>query len=264
MNLIQKYKKLLLEAGFSEAKKNSLHYFKETNNYVAFIVDIVDGDGIEIYYGFASTAFTRIKGDGTALINHGVSKDDIALRQKTRIYSEKDELCAEQAICEYYQKYRNVSKEQLLILAKEKRKNFIDSINDKLKPLGFKKKNSNWTRALNDEYYVSFYAQKSAYSDRYYFNIYIGLFGTNDYGDCFYTRVSPGNDTIDWQLISAQEFMFWLNSVIENILMPIITTPLSELGARNKTWEGCTCQRNKCENCWVQKNLWEARGDRGR
>ncbi len=261
MNLIQKYKDLLLSAGFSEAKKVELRFFRETNNYVAFIVDIVSNDGIEIYYGFASTAFTRIKGAEADLINFGVNKDDITLRQKTTITTEEDEPRVAQVIYEYYQKYCSATKEELLMLASEKRKEFISIITRRLKALGFKKKNHTWTYALDGKHYVSFNAQKSAYSDGYYFNIYIGLFKTKDYGDCFYKRVSMEGDMTDWQLVTEQDFTLWLNSVIETILLRVIRTPLDELGKEKDIWLGCLCNREKCESCWVKKNLWEANAD---
>ncbi|MBQ4102570.1 MAG: DUF4304 domain-containing protein [Oscillospiraceae bacterium] len=260
MTSIQKYKDLLLAAGFSEAKELPLHFFKETNSYVAFIVNIVCNDGVEICYGFSSTAFTRMSGDEMALINYGVRSEDITLREKEKITASEDEARVAQTIYEYHQRYCAVSKEELLLLAKEKRKGFVNIISDQLKPLGFKKKNSTWTYSLNENYYVSFNAQKSAYSDSYYFNIYIGLFGTNNYGDCFYTRVSPQNDVTDWQLISKEEFLSWLHTMIETDLLPIINTPLAELGAKKDIWQGCYCKREKCQNCWVEKNLWEAKG----
>ena len=36
----------------------------------------------------------------------------------------------------------------------------------------------------------------------------------------------------------------------------------SELGKESRIWTGCPCQRDRCEACWVEKNLWEARGEK--
>ncbi len=256
--MIKKFSKLLLDAGFLEAQKRPLNFYKVINDCVAFIVDIVDGESIEIYYGFSLTSFKKMKGAEYTLIDGGVYKEDITLRQKERITSKEDEIKAENTICEFYQKYRYVSKDELLALAEEKRNNFLKIITGKLKPYGFRKNGrSTWTKDLSNKYYVSFNAEKSSYSDEYCFNVYIGQFGTSAYGDCFRTRVSPEKtDIIDWQLISQEKFSLWIDSLIESMLFPIISKPLIELGAKDYIWQGCKCDRLKCKNCWVEKNIW--------
>ena len=55
--MIKRISNLLLDAGFLEAEKRPLNFYKVVNDCVAFIVDIVDGESVEIYYGFSSTAF---------------------------------------------------------------------------------------------------------------------------------------------------------------------------------------------------------------
>ena len=42
-------------------------------------------------------------------------------------------------------------------------------------------------------------------------------------------------------------------------LEKIICTPLMELGEIASYWSGCYCNRQKCESCWMQKNLWDAK-----
>lgn len=256
--MIKKFSKLLLDAGFLEVEKRPLNFYKVVNDCVAFIVDIVDGESVEIYYGFSSTAFTKMKGCENALIEGGVYKEDITLRKKETITSEEDEIKAEKTICEFYQKYHGVSKDKLLALAEEKRNNFLKIITEKLKPYGFRKNGrSTWTKDLSNKYYVSFMALKDSYCDQYYFNVYIGQFGTRAYGDCFRTSVSPEKtDITDWQLISQEKFSLWLDSLIERILFPIISKPLIELGEKEFIWQGCKCDRLKCKNCWVEKNIW--------
>lgn len=144
-------------------------------------------------------------------------------------------------------------------LIKEKRKQFINQIAVKLKPLGFKKKATNWTKSLDTNYYVMFNAQKSAFADEYYFNIYIGKNGTDDYGDCYYTRIAPDSKyPLDWQTISKEDFDLFLDDTAVIVLQDIINTPLKILGKRENVWCGCTCNRKKCAECWVEKNLWEA------
>ena len=42
-------------------------------------------------------------------------------------------------------------------------------------------------------------------------------------------------------------------------LEKIISTPLGALGQISSYWAGCHCNHKKCESCWMQKNLWEAK-----
>ena len=103
-----------------------------------------------------------------------------------------------------------------------------------------------------------FNVQKSSFSDEYYFNVYISKNGTNKYGDCYYTRVAPqGMCPMDWQALTKEEFDFFLEETVLPTLSKIINTPLNDLGKISAYWSGCHCKRNKCESCWIEKNLWD-------
>mgnify|MGYP003305324356 CR=1 FL=1 len=92
-----------------------------------------------------------------------------------------------------------------------------------------------------------FNAQKSTYSDEYYFNVYIGKNGTNDYGDCYYTRIIPYDMCpMDWQALSNEEFESFLDQMVLPFLNIIIDTPLNALGKNSSYWSGCYCERTKC------------------
>lgn len=263
---MEHYREQLLNAGMAEPtrwKSSSWHwlFYKPTTSLTAFVVNLRGGDyDIEVVYGYASTAFTRMAGDENALIEGGVRDEDITIREKVLICDKSDEEIAKEQIQELYAKYLLTEKDDLLNFAKAKRKEFIQQIAVKLKPLGFKKKSNTWTRALESDYYVMFNAQKSAFSDEYYFNVCIGKNGTNIYGDCYYTRVAPtGMCPMDWQALSKDEFEFFLNRTVVPALEQIIHTPLQELGKQAFVWSCCSCNRQKCEQCWVEKNLWEAK-----
>lgn len=78
---------------------------------------------------------------------------------------------------------------------------------------------------------------------------------------CYGTHINTnGRYVHNWQLMTDEEIDGLLNHVIEKILIPIIDTPFAELGGKVEIWQGCTCSREKCNTCWVQKNLWEANG----
>lgn len=260
------YRADLLAFGMQEPSKRESsvwhwHFFKPTTELTAFIVNLTGTDNnIEVVYGYASTAFTRFAGDENALIDQGVSDEHITIREKIIICDETDEETAKLQVSDLYRRYLSTQKVDLLAFAKAKRKEFIQEIALKLKPLGFKKKANTWTRTLEGEYYLMFNAQKSAFSDEYYFNVYIGKNGTNGYGDCFYTRVAPqGMCPMDWQTLSKVEFDYFLNNIAIPALERIIFTPLNELGKIPSYWSGCNCDHKKCDCCWMEKNLWEAK-----
>lgn len=228
-----------------ESSSSHWYFYKPMTELTAFIINIIGNEFyVEVTYGYASTAFTRMAGDENALIEWGVSDEDITIREKVIICDETDEAAAKTKIAEIYAAYRSTPKDDLLLLAKEKRKAFIQQIQTKLKPLGFKKKANTWTRPLSDTYYLSFNAQKSAFSDEYYFNLYIGKNGTNEYGDCYYTRIAPnGMSPMDWQALTNEELDFFLEKSVIPELEKIIGTPLTELGKISSYWIGCHCNR---------------------
>lgn len=263
---MEQYRTELLAFGMHEPTKwqsSSWHwlFFKPMTEQTAFVVNLQGNEFcVEVTYGYASTAFTQIAGGENALCERGIFDEDIAIREKFMICDEADETTAKSKIAEMYTAYRHTQKEDLLLFAKEKRKAFIQQIHAKLKPLGFKKKANTWTYALTDTYYLMFNAQKSAFSDEYYFNIYIGKNGTNEYGDCYGTRIAPADMfPLDWQALDKEEFDFFLDKSVVPELEKIIGTPLTELGQISFYWTGCHCNRKKCESCWMKKNLWEAK-----
>ena len=108
---------------------------------------------------------------------------------------------------------------------------------------------------------LEFYAQKSAFSDQYYFNVYLYKSDDRTFGSCYSTRVTPeGMQITDWQLIPEADWEIFLDSVLENTLKPLMTIPFEELGRQRWLWERCDCARKKCAQCWVEKSLWEAKG----
>lgn len=237
------------------------YFYKPMTELTAFIVNLQGNEfSVKVTYGYSSTAFTRMVGDKNALVEWGVSDEDITIREKVIICDEADETIARNKIAEMYATYLHTQKDDLLLFAKEKRKSFLQQIHARLKPLGFRKKANTWTRVLTDTYYLMFNAQKSAFSDEYYFNLYIGKNGTNDYGDCYYTRIAPtGMSPMDWQSLDQEEFDFFLDKSVVPELEKIIGTSLADLGQLSSYWTGCHCNRQKCEICWMQKNLWEAK-----
>lgn len=263
---MEQYRQQLLEFQMLEPTKRESSdwhwlFYKPVTALTAFVINLCGNEYyIEVVYGYASTAFTQMVGNENALIELGVEDKDITIREKFIICDEEDEKTAQSQIQKIYSQYLKTRKDELIACTKEKRREFIQQIAEKLKPLGFRKKTNTWTRALESDYYLMFYVQKSGFSDEYYFNIYIGKTGTNEYGDCYYTRITPdGTSPTDWQAFSKEEFDFFLDRIIVPALNEIIQTPLCELGKLPSFWSGCHCNHQKCSYCWMEKNLWEVR-----
>ncbi len=94
---IAAYRSQLLGAGFQEAAlwhsspKLGLFY-RPCTEQTAFVVDLLGtAHWVEVAYGFASTAFTRIKGNEDSLAKAGVSAAEIHLREKLLLASWEDE-----------------------------------------------------------------------------------------------------------------------------------------------------------------------------
>ena len=261
---LEQYRKKLIAFDMREPIKQKtssdhLYFYKPMTELTAFIVNIHANEFyIEVTYGYASTAFTRMAGEKDTLVDCGVYDEDITIREKVLICDEADEITAKNKLEKMYTSYQYTQKDDLLLFAKEKRRAFIQQIHTKLKLLGFKKKANTWTRALNDTYYLIFNAQKSAFSDEYYFNLYINKYGTPYFGGCYETRIEPyATSPMDWQALDKNEFDFFLENSVVPELERIISTPLDELGRIESYWTGCHCNRQKCDSCWQQKNLWE-------
>lgn len=245
----------LLNANFKEAEWDfqQFGFYRCTLEKVAFIVNLKDyGDHIGVTYGFTSIA------EQDHLKRYGEDNENIKLRFSSVIKTEQDKIAVANAVKNVYDAYSDKSKDEILSLKKEGQKQFLQKIADKLKPLGFKKKGAKWTNALTEDFCLEFEAQKSQCSDEYYFNVSV-YHKDVKFPQCYGTRLNTnGKGIYNWQLMTEEDLSCLLNGTIENILMPIMNTPLAELGGKRDIWQGCACPRNKCNACWVQKNLWEA------
>ena len=245
----------ILKANFQEAEWEfrQFSFYRCTLEKVAFIVNLKDyGDHIGVTYGFTSIV------DQDHLRHYGEDNSNIKIRFHSVIKTDEDKIAVASEVKRVYDTYLNRSKDEILSLRKERQKQFLQKIAEKLKPLGCKKKGAKWTRFLDSDFCLEFEAQKSQWSDEYYFNVSV-YHKDVQFPQCYGTRLNTkGKGIYNWQLMTDEELDCLLNEAIQSILIPIINTPLAELGTRKEIWQGCTCQRNKCNTCWVQKKLWEA------
>ena len=179
--LAARYRTALTQAGFLEATwpaqgknlsaKNPLRFYRPDTELTAFFVNLEpNGDGVRIFYGFASTAFARMKASENTLIEMGINESNSALRFMIPFCAEAMETDAAEQIAAVYEQYRGTEKDALLGVIKERRKAWIARIAVALKPLGFKKKGNEWNKVLPSGHTLYFAADKGSYSDGYNFD----------------------------------------------------------------------------------------------
>ena len=250
------YRDAALKNGMQEAawEHCQFHFYRRTADKAAFAMNLRDyGTHIRVVYGFTTIP------DEDFFRDHGEDDDNIKLRHAAIIRGDEDEAEAARSIQAVFEQYRHTSKDDILALKKERQKEFLSRIHAYLKPLGFAKKASKWTKKLPDGFVLEFEAQKSAYSDVYYFNISLYP-DCQPYPACFSTRLTTdGEQTHTWQILTDGQFREIMERAIETYIQPILQTPFSELGKESRIWTGCLCPRDRCEACWVEKNLWEAK-----
>ena len=160
------YRSALLSAGFTEAPNHQGRFFRNNTDKTAFIVNLTDeGFGITAVYGFTLNNFM---GDSTYFLANGEDSDTCKLRESVFLINGEENQQTVEKIYTFYQSYCSLEKDSLLAVAKEKQKAFLNRFAVRLKPLGFKKKNAQWSKLLPSQYQITFHAQKSVYSDQFY------------------------------------------------------------------------------------------------
>lgn len=236
--LAQNYRTKLTQAGFSEATwpaegknlgaKNPLRFYRFDTELTAFFVNLEPaGDSIRIFYGFGSTAFTRMKGNERVLLEMGLNESDNTLRFLCPASPD-----AAGQIAAVYHQYHGNDKDTLLALLKERRKEWIAKITAVLKPLGFRKKGNEWRKVFPSGHTLWFGADKSSYSDGYNFDVRLKASpGNIRPGDwcAFALWEQPQEQAIDpfchhnfdWQLNTAEDLEAILKRFLTEYLEPL-------------------------------------------
>ena len=245
----------LIANGFLEAREEKGHFYRQATEQTAFIINLTDGECyVDVLYGFATIPCVEGKNNWFSI--YGADVDDCHVRQTLCISEEYGEDLARQEIIDFYNLYKSFSKDEILLLKKERQKAFLNHFTLALKPLGFKKKRNKWLKELEGGHILTFEAQKSAYSDQYYLNVLISLPNVI-YPACFHTRVDMFGITLyNWQLMSEEQIENLIKFTMDNYITPILTTPLYDLGKTEFICKSCVCPRSKCKYCWVDHNLW--------
>lgn len=256
MKRLKKYKKQLLKAGFTEAKRKPYSFFRKATEKTAFIVNLTENDSaIGILYGFCSTAF--MTGEEAFFKEYGSDDTSCNLRRRTELKSEDDEPRTGAMIQDFYTQFRNYEKDELLDFVKERRKAFLQNFTALLKPSGFRKKGNKWVKPLADTFTLTLEAQKSAFSDQYYFNVTIDRTVTENPTQCYYSRIVENSDELyNWQLMDDFQ-LECLQNDIKKELDSISATDIEELGKQKRIRANCLCSRKHCDDCPIEMNMWE-------
>ena len=218
--LYMQYREMMFEKGFSEAKQKTGHFFRQATEQTAFVINLEDDEEscITILYGFSSTAY--MAGDEEWFVNYGSDMDDCQVRNMLCIWDTESEADAKTIISNFYEQYKNHVKEEILAVKKERQKEFLAHFARALKPLGFKKKGTKWTRELGNGRALTFDAQKSAFSDQYYFNVTVHEV-SNLYATHSYERVVMyGSGIYNWQLMTQDQIENLIQYALKNYIEP--------------------------------------------
>ena len=214
-----RYRESLLQAGFSEAERTPGHFFLPVGELTAFVVNLDDeADGVSVLYGFASAA--AMAGDEDWFSKHGWDNESCTVRDILFLYDEESETRALETISLFFAQYKDYSKEEILTVKKERQKAFLNRFAPALKSLGFKRKRARWTKDLGNGTALSFEAQKSAFSDQYYFNVIV-----HDALDLYayrsYERVVMVNsDIYNWQLMTEKQTEDLISCALTSYILP--------------------------------------------
>lgn len=229
-------------------------FWDRTSNGFAYVLNLLpQEDALLIESGFLFPT------DWDYIASIGERDTSIRLRVIRRLRTEEELHAAMAEVETLRSTWFSATREELKAHIASLQKAFLQRITAQLKPLGFCKKDANWTFQRGDGYEVVWNAQKSLYSDGYYFNLYLHRVGIRELYGCICTR--PMGELLDWQTIPGEAFDARLHTVIEQHIRPLMTLPLREI-AQNPTLFGKSflCTPRRCADCWYpEENRSEER-----
>ncbi|MBQ7887816.1 MAG: hypothetical protein IJ313_13130 [Clostridia bacterium] len=268
--LLQEMRRTLLDIGFQEATRLANRFYKEETALTAYFVNLKESDDrVSVYYGYASTAFTRMKNDENALIEYGVDEDGSCLRSYTQLHSQEDIPAFFALLKAYMMQYAGIEKDELLALAREKRKAFIGRIAAALKPYGFKKKGNQWTKQIAEHYLLYLWVDKSSYADRYAFDVSISAQNKNFQNGYYCTGGSliyhpdgtvhsrnGGRHDFDWQIRTEEALDAVIQAFLERYVIAVEKGGMAYLGAQ--PYISSACKKDCCSSCWISNGGYKA------
>ncbi len=243
---IDAYRQQLLAAGFHEATRMPGRFYRQDTEWTAFALNMREQpNGVALEYGWASTAFTRMDGPN-ALAEWGCLTINLHEMQHGSV-----DPAPIQAL---YNAHRGIDKDALLALVTQRRKALIAAVAQRMKPLGFRKKASTWTRPLDETRLLTLHVQKSAYADAFYFNLTITPIAPLAFQavGCYSERVPlNGEQCLDWQSLGEAAMTAYLDEQLLPALRRLLDTPPQQLC--REPGMGTACVRERCQRCWLEE-----------
>lgn len=269
--LLHEMRQALLDAGFLEATRQTNRFYREETALTAYFVNLKESEAcINVYYGYASTAFTRMKNNESALIEYGVDEDSSCLRSYAELDSQEDIPVFFAALKSYMMQYAGVEKDELLEFAREKRKAFLGRIAAALKPYGFKKKGNQWTKQIAEHYLLYLWVDKSSYSDRYAFDVSISAQNKNFQNGYYCTGGSliyhpdgivhsrvGGRHDFDWQIRTQEELDAVIHAFLKRYVIAVENGGMAYLGTQ--PYISSACKKDCCSSCWISNGGYRAK-----
>lgn len=232
-------------------------FWDRTPNGFAYVLNLLPReDELLIEAGFLFPT------DWDFIASVGERDTSIRLRVIRRVRTEEELHAAMAEVETLRSTWFSATREELKAHIAALQKAFLQRITAQLKPLGFRKKAANWTFQRGDGCEVVWNAQKSLYSDGYYFNLYLHRVEIRELYGCIVTR--PMGELLDWQTVPEADFNERLRTVIEQYIRPLMTLPLSKI-AQNHTLFGnpVLCTPRRCADCWYPEENRSEEGARG-
>ncbi|MBQ4509432.1 MAG: hypothetical protein II984_01800 [Clostridia bacterium] len=236
---------------FIQAQFKQGNFNRSLTDESAFIVNVKDyGKYIEIVYGI-----TNISSDITYK-NHfekyGKDDDEITIRKSVRLYTKEDETVAKNQIQEFYLMHKDLSKDDILSISKEMRKQFINIFKELLKPCKMKKKGTAWSKEIYDSFILDLFVSKRSFIDSY--DIQLSIFPKAERGMCFSKKyLFENNYNINWQLIDLEKFKVFLKEEVIKDINTIINSTKEELTVNSEIVANSHCDILKCKSCWKRQ-----------
>ncbi len=210
MFLYESYSASLIGAGFTQATHAKGRFFKILPSSTALIVNLIDiGDeafpAVYIVYGV-----TPVGEETHAWFReNGADNEECKIRHDAVIMPDT-EIETGETIRACLTAYAVFDREAVRTMAKERQKTFLNRFHAVLKPNGYKRKGNTWFKTLSCGWVVELNAQKSAYSDQFYFNYAAYRAGEKRYGPAVRGRLGRSDaaghqtDLFNWQLMSEE------------------------------------------------------------
>lgn len=174
----------------------------------------------------------------------------------------EDILDAEAVIRGHLLPLAGMSKDELLMDIKARRKAFLNTIHSVLKPVGFKRKGNEWTYRLSSDHLLQFVADKSSFCDSYRFLILIRSEKklVRTYTWCNMHEMQPAREEaydpdsafrFDWQLKTKEDLMRILEVFLDEYVVPAKAAGMDGLAKMDHIRARCACNKNCCVSCWL-------------